>query len=454
MECMGIILAAGEGTRMKSSLPKVMHRAAGAPLARWVLEAAKPVVSGKCVLVYGSGGDTVREYFGEEVIFALQNVRLGSGHAVMCAAERLEGKEGYVMILAGDMPLITTQTLENLKNTATGQNLDAAILSSIAPDPTGYGRIIRDEAGNVTKIVEEKDADAAQKKIQEVNSSVYCFKIPVLLDCLSRIKPVNAQGEYYLTDCIELISAAGGRVRAVVAPDADECAGVNNRVQLAAVSKILRQKILENLMMSGVTIVDPDNTYIDPEVKIGADSIVYPGVTLEGKCEIGADVTLYPGSRIKDSVIGDGTTVQNSVVLESRVGKKTTVGPYAYLRPHSDIGNNCRIGDFVETKNSQIKDGAKVSHLSYIGDGYIGENCNIGCGVVFVNYDGAKKYRTVVQRDVFVGCNANLVAPVEIGQGAYIAAGSTVTEDVPEDALCIARARQVVKTEWIRKKKE
>lgn len=454
MECTGIILAAGEGTRMKSSLPKVMHRAAGAPLARWVLEAAKPVISGKCILVYGSGGDMVMDYFGDEVNYALQNVRLGSGHAVMCAAEHLEGREGYVMILAGDMPLITTETLENLKNTAVSQNLDAVILSSIAPDPTGYGRIIRDAAGNVTKIVEEKDADTEQKKIREVNSSVYCIKIPVLLDCLSRIKPVNAQGEYYLTDCIELVSAAGGRMQAVITPDANECAGVNNRVQLAQVSKILRQKILENLMLSGVTIMDPDNTYIDPEVKIGMDSIVYPGVTLEGKCEIGSGVTLYPGSRIKESVIGDGSTVQNSVILESRVGNKTTVGPYAYLRPHSDIGSNCRVGDFVEVKNSEIRDGAKVSHLSYIGDGYIGERSNIGCGVVFVNYDGAKKYRTVVQSDVFVGCNANLVAPVEIGKGAYIAAGSTVTEDVPEDTLCIARARQVVKTEWKRKKKE
>jgi bifunctional UDP-N-acetylglucosamine pyrophosphorylase/glucosamine-1-phosphate N-acetyltransferase len=439
---------------MKSSLPKVMHKAAGVPLARWAVEAAKPVVTGKCVLVTGSGAELVKEYFGDTVEYAPQEVRLGSGHAVMCAAGHLEGRDGYALIMAGDMPLITAVTLQSLKDKAEKENLDAVILSSIADDPAGYGRILRDENGDVIKIVEHKDADAQQRNIKEVNASVYCFKIPALLDCLSRIRPVNAQGEYYLTDCVELIHAAGGRMQAVITADSNECAGVNNRVQLAAVSRLLRQRINEKLMLDGVTLVDPDNTYIDPQVKIGMDTTVYPGVTLEGDCEIGCGVTLYPGSRIKDSFIDDGTTVQNSVVLESRIGKKTTIGPYAYIRPHCDIGNGCRIGDFVETKNAQIKDGAKVSHLSYIGDGYIGENSNIGCGVVFVNYDGAKKYRTVVQRDVFVGCNANLVAPVEIGAGAYVAAGSTVTEDVPENTLCIARARQVIKTGWERKKKE
>lgn len=454
MNCIGLILGAGEGTRMKSELPKVMHKAAGHPLIKWVLEAAKPVVSGKCVVVYGSGGDMLQDYIGNEVEFALQSQRLGSGHAVICASERLEGKQGYVLVLAGDMPLITSDTLRALKETAVNNHLDACILSSIADDPTGYGRIIRDKNGAVIKITEEKDAAAEQKKIKEINSGIYCFKISALLGSLSFLKPVNAQGEYYLTDCIESIHALGGCVDAMLTEDKEECLGVNNRVQLAYASKILRQRVLNKLMLNGVTIIDPENTYIDEGVMIGMDTIVYPGVMLEGKCEIGKGVMLYPGSRVKDSRIGDGTQVQNSVIIESRIGKNTTVGPYAYLRPNSDIGDNCRIGDFVEVKNSEIKDGAKVPHLSYIGDGYIGEKTNIGCGTIFVNYDGVKKYRTVVQKDVFVGCNSNLVAPVEIGQGAYIAAGSTVTEDVPESALCIARSRQVIKTDWKNKKKK
>lgn len=454
MNCIGLILGAGEGTRMKSELPKVMHKAAGNTLIKWVLEAVKPVVSQKCIVVYGSGGDILKEYLDGEAEFVMQSVRLGSGHAVMCATEKLEGKEGYVLVLAGDMPLITTKTLQALKEAALKHNVDACILSSIADDPSGYGRIIRDKDGSVIKITEDKDATAEQKKIKEINSGIYCFKISSLLGCLSCLKPVNAQGEYYLTDCIEYIHASGGRVDAILTEDKEECSGVNNRVQLAYVAKILRQRILKKLMLNGVTIIDPDNTYIDAEVLVGMDTVVYPGVMLEGKCEIGKGVMLYPGSRIKDSIIGDGTQVQNSVIIESRIGKNTTVGPYAYLRPNSDIGDNCRIGDFVEVKNSEIKDGAKVPHLSYIGDGYIGEKTNIGCGTVFVNYDGVKKYRTVVQKDVFVGCNSNLVAPVEIGHGAYIAAGSTVTEDVPENTLCIARSRQVIKTDWKNKKRK
>ena len=297
--CYGLILAAGEGTRMKSGLPKVMHEAAGYPLAKWVLVAAKPVVAGKCILVYGSGSDAVKSYFKEEVEYALQSVRLGSGHAVMCAAPLLEEKEGYVLVIAGDMPLITAETLKTLRDTATGGGYDAVILSSIAEDPFGYGRIIRGGDGSVLKIVEHKDATEEERGIREVNSSVYCFNIKTLLGCLDRIKPVNAQGEYYLTDCIELIAAGGGKVQAVVAGDASECAGVNDRSQLAAVSKALRRRINERHMAEGVTMIDPDNTYIGAEVTIGADTTVYPNVVLEGATAIGPAARFIPAAALR-----------------------------------------------------------------------------------------------------------------------------------------------------------
>ena len=267
------------------------------------------------------------------------------------------------------------------------------------------------------------------------------------------MKNDNVQGEYYLTDCVAYIAEKGHRVEALVCDDASECMGVNDRVQLAAAGKQLKQRINTALMKDGVTIIDPDNTYIDASVKIGADTVVYPGVVLEGNTVIGEGTKLYPGSRILDSTIGDNTTVQNSVILNAQVGNKTTIGPYAYLRPGSVIGNGCRVGDFVEVKNADIKDGAKVSHLSYIGDGEIGEKSNIGCGVVFVNYDGQKKNKTIVGKNAFVGCNANLVAPVTIHDGAYVAAGSTVTRDVEADALCVARSRQRVIEGWAKKRR-
>lgn len=450
-DCISVILAAGEGKRMRSSAPKVLHQAAGRPLAQWVTEAAQQATGKPPVLVIGAGAQQIRDFFGESAAYAVQSEQLGTGHAVMAAKEYLKG-DGFALVTAGDMPLLRAKTLKRVVETAQQNRLGVCVLSAVLPDPTGYGRVIR-EGGSVQCIVEHRDATEAQRAVCEVNTSVYCFHIPVLLEALGALSNQNDQGEYYLTDCVEYIARKGYGAQAVVCADAQECLGVNDRAQLAAAAKVLRRRINTALMEQGVTMIDPDTVYIGAGVQVGRDAVIYPGVTLEGDTVIDEEAILYPGSRIENSFIGRGTKVQNSVILESRVGEHSTIGPYAYLRPGSEVGNGCRVGDFVEVKNAQIHDGAKVSHLSYIGDGEIGEKTNIGCGVVFVNYDGKQKSRTVVGSNVFVGCNANLVAPVTIGDGAYIAAGSTVTDDVEGDALCIARSRQTVIPGWAKKRR-
>ena len=448
-----IVLAAGEGKRMKSNTPKILHKAAGKALSEWVVDAAAEATDQPPVLVIGKNADMVKDYFGERVRYAVQSEPLGSGHAVMAASEYLTG-DGYVIVVAGDMPLIQAQTLTRLAQTAADQALGACLLTATVDDATGYGRVIRGEDGGVKRIVEHRDATEEQKAIREINLSVYCFDTALLRKALASLKPNNVQGEYYLTDCIEYISSSGKRIEAVSCVSADEWMGVNDRVQLADAAKKLRRRINNELMLSGVTMFDPDSTYIEASVTVEQDVTIYPGVTLEGTTVIKQGAVLYPGSRIANSTIGAGTTVQNSVVLSATVGDNSTIGPYAYLRPGSLIGNGCRVGDFVEVKNAHIKDGAKVSHLSYIGDGEIGEKSNIGCGVVFVNYDGKKKSKTIVGKNAFIGCNANLVAPVTIGDGAYVAAGSTVTKDVEEDALCVARSRQSVIEGWAKRRRD
>lgn len=448
-----IVLAAGEGKRMKSNTPKILHKAAGKALCEWVVDAAAEATGETPVLVVGKAADTVKDYFGARVHYALQSEPLGSGHAVMSASDYLEG-DGYVIIVAGDMPLIRSETLKRLAEVTASRGLGASLLTATVGDATGYGRILRGENGGVMRIVEHRDATDEQKAIREINLSIYCFDRALLRDSLKTLQPNNVQGEYYLTDCIAYISGEGHFIEAVACLDDDEWMGVNDRSQLADAAKKLRCRINRELMLSGVTLIDPDAVYIDASVTVEPDVSIYPGVTLEGKTVIKTGAMLYPGSRIANSTIGAGTSVQNSVIIDSAVGDESTIGPYAYLRPHSVVGNGCRVGDFVEIKNAQIKDGAKVSHLTYVGDGEIGEKTNIGCGVVFVNYDGKKKSRTVVGKNAFIGCNVNLVAPVTIGDGAYVAAGSTVTKNVEEDALCVARSRQTNIEGWAKRRRE
>lgn len=449
--CYGIILAAGEGKRMKSKLPKVLHKVCGKPMIDHIIEAMNGANVNDLIVVVGHKAEIVSKHLDNKVSTAFQEKQLGTGHAVMCCEDFLKDKEGTVIILAGDAPLITSETISRVFDYHVKNGYSATILTADAEDPTGLGRIIRNEQGDIERIVEHKDATEDERNIKEVNSANYCFDIQELLKALKRIDNDNAQGEYYLTDTIEIIKNSGKKVGAYKT-DFVEFMAVNSRVQLQEAGYAMNIRTMKKLMDEGVTIINPNNTYIDADAKIGIDTVIYPGTIIEGKCIIGEDCIIGPNSRIVKSEIGNGVEIQNSVVLESAVGDETHVGPFAYIRPESVIGKKVKIGDFVEIKKSSIGDGTKVSHLTYIGDAEVGEKCNFGCGTVFVNYDGSKKYKTKIGNHAFIGCNCNLIAPIEIGDNAYLAAGSTITDNVPDGSLAIARERQVNKDGWVDKR--
>lgn len=447
-----IILAAGEGTRMKSKTPKVLHKVAGLSLVEHVMQAANQVGSDKLVVVVGSGKEQVEAYLKDSgAIFIHQAERLGSGHAVMVCEEVIEANED-VLILCGDTPLIQAKTLERLLEVHRNEGNACTVLTAELENPFGYGRIVRDKSGQVLKITEEKDADLATKAIKEINSGMYCFKGEVLKTYLSQLTNQNAQGEYYLTDMLGLLNGAGYKVGSAVVSDFDDLRGVNSRLQLAESETILRKRINDYWMSEGVTFIDPMTTYIESGVSIGRDCILYPGTSLRGKCVIGEDCVLGPNAHLENVTLGCGVSVKESTLTDSSIDDKTTVGPYAYVRPGSQIGKDVKVGDFVEIKNAKIGDGTKISHLTYVGDAEVGSGVNLGCGVVFVNYDGVNKFKTVVEDDCFVGCNVNLISPVKVGKGAYVAAGSTITKDVPEGALGVARERQTNIEGWVARK--
>ncbi|KAE9636198.1 MAG: bifunctional UDP-N-acetylglucosamine pyrophosphorylase / glucosamine-phosphate N-acetyltransferase [Epulopiscium sp.] len=446
-----VILAAGEGTRMNSKKSKVLHKMLGKSLIEHVMDAAKYAGSQKICLVIGHKGEEVREAIGDSVEYAVQKERLGTGHAVMQADSFIE-EEGDILVLYGDTPLITGETLKNMIETHRKEKNGVTILSAIVEDPTGYGRIIRDEAGNFIKIVEHKDASEEELKVREINGGMYCFQARLLKEALKELTNHNVQGEYYLTDTLHIILSKGYRVNAMIVKDSTEILGVNSRAQLSEVTQILKRRINKKFMDEGVTIIDPESTYIEPDVSIGIDTIIYPGSIIQGKTVIGEDCVIGPNARIDNAKIGNDVSIESSVILESEIGSNTTVGPFAYIRPNSKIGSHIKIGDFVEVKNSTIGNNTKVSHLTYIGDADVGENVNFGCGTVVVNYDGHKKHRTVIEDEAFIGCNTNLVSPVTIHKEAFIAAGSTITENVPARALGIARARQVNKENWVERR--
>ncbi len=454
MEKCAVILAAGKGTRMKSELPKVVHKVCGKEMVNHVIDNIKKANIEDINVIIGNEAEKVKKVSeNREVTYSVQDKQLGTGHAVMCAKEFLKNKEGYVAIFTGDAPLIQKSSIEKLMKFAEDGEFDGVVLTALLENPFGYGRIIRDEIGEVNKIVEHKDCSKEELKVNEINSGMYCFKIKRLLESLDKISNDNSQGEYYLPDVIKIIKSEKGSIGAISIPF-DEIIGVNSRVQLAQAEKIMRERINDMHMDNGVTMIDPQSTYIDSEVIIEGDVVVYPGNVLQGETIIKAGTILYPNSRIENSVIGKDVTIQCSVILDSSVGDDTTVGPYAYIRPESKIGNKARIGDFVEIKKSTIGDGTKVSHLTYIGDAEVGSNCNFGCGTVVVNYDGVKKSKTVIKDNVFIGCNTNLVAPVVVEENSYTAAGSTITSKVPKDALAIARSKQVNKEGWVSRKRK
>lgn len=446
-----IILAAGKGTRMKSDIPKALHKVAGKSMLEWVVKSSM-IVDKKPIVVTSKDIDAIKDLLGDRVDYAIQHEQKGTGHAVMIA-EDFFPDEGYVVIVLGDMALLCSRSIKNLVDTTIKNNWKGALLTADAKNPTGYGRIIRDENKKVIAIVEHRDATDMQLKIKEINTGVMCFEVKSLKDVLGKIKNNNSQGEYYLTDAIKIMVETG-RPMGAVKCDIEESLGINDRVQLHDAGKIMRLRINHEHMNKGVTIIDAENTYISDECKIGNDCTIYPGNVLEGKCIIGENTILYPNNHITNSTIGKNCELRISTLIDAKIGNYNTVGPNAYLRPNTVIGNHCRIGDFVEIKNSNISDGTKISHLTYVGDADLGENINIGCGVVFVNYDGNAKYRSKVGNNAFIGCNTNIISPVIIGEGSYIAAGSTITKKVPKDALAIARCRQTIKEDWAKKHRE
>ncbi|CAB1254745.1 bifunctional UDP-N-acetylglucosamine diphosphorylase/glucosamine-1-phosphate N-acetyltransferase GlmU [Clostridium sp. MT-14] len=447
-----IILAAGKGKRMKSSIPKVLHRVCGTEMVNIVIDVVKKAQIEDIDVVIGRGAEQVKEATkSRNVKYSFQNKQLGTGHAVLCASDFLKDKEGTAVIFTGDSPLIEEDVIEDMLNFHNKGRYKATILTSIVKDPNGYGRIIREKNGEVLKIIEHKDCSLEELKVNEINSGMYCFDIKELVESLNKLHNNNVQGEYYLTDVIEILKNKGERIGALPV-SFEEIMGVNSRVQLSEAEKVMRNRINNVHMENGITLIDPNTTYIGLDVRIGKDTIIYPGNVIQGNTVIGENCILYPNSRIKDSVIENNVTIQSSVILESKVGENVTVGPFAYIRPESVIGNSVRIGDFVEIKKSIIGDKTKVSHLTYIGDAEVGNECNFGCGTVVVNYDGKVKNKTLIGDNSFIGCNTNLVSPVKVNNNTYIAAGSTITDEVPEGSLAIARAKQVNKKGWVYKK--
>lgn len=454
-----IILAAGKGTRMKSRIPKVLHPVSGLPMLAYPIKVLKGLKAGKVVVVIGHGAESVQAAFestGAE--FVLQKEQLGTGHAVMCALKGLKGFKGDILILSGDVPLITAETVKALLTLHKGRGGKRPVLSLVTmllDDPKGYGRIVRDERGAVERIVEEKDCSIPQKEINEVNSGLYLVDSGFLSDNIRKLGNANAQGEYYLPDLVELAVKAGEKVKALTHMHPSEVMGINNRVELARADRLMRLRNAESLMLSGVTVMDPETTYIDSTVKIGMDSTIYPGVHITGSTVIGEDCVIEENSKVTGSVIGDRTVIKsNSIVEDSSVGRDAVIGPFARLRPGNSIGDKVRVGNFVEVKKTTIGTGSKANHLSYLGDSVIGAQVNIGAGTITCNYDGTSKHTTVIEDGAFIGSDTQLVAPVTIGKGAYVGSGTTVTRDVPPESLVITRAGEKVVEGWARRKRK
>lgn len=447
MSVSALILAAGEGTRMKSATPKVAHQILGVPIVRWVVDAARAAGCDRIIAVTGHRADAVESLL-EDVTCVRQEEQLGTGHAVMCARDALAGHDGSVVVLAGDTPLLNPDTISGLVAMRESSGSAVTVLTAHMPDPTGYGRIVRDRDGNVARIVEDKDCTPEQRRITEINTGTYCFDLGVLFAHLDRLGTANAQGEYYLTDIIGVFNSEGLTVSAMVTDDPLETLGINSRAQLAEASRVMQHRINRYWMAEGVTMTDPSLVWIGPDVELGRDVELLPMTFLMGTTRVGEGALIGPNSRVTDSTIAENAVVDSSIVISAVVGPSASVGPVAYLRPGAVLEEGAKAGTSVEIKNSVVGVGSKVPHLSYIGDTTIGAGVNVGAGSITCNYDGVSKHATVIEDGAFVGSDTMLVAPVRIGSGASTGAGSTITRDVPPGTLAIERSEQRVVEGW------
>ncbi len=441
-----VILAAGKGTRMKSELPKVMHQLAGQPLIDHVLDKVEKLEIKEVLTIVGHGRDIVTKHIADRSEVAIQEEQLGTGHALMQAAPRLK-EDSCILVLSGDQPLLSLNTLRSLLEWHLASGSAATVLTARMDDPCGYGRIVKKD-GIFQSIVEEKDADSSQKEIKEINTGTYCFQGASLKSGLQIITPKNAQGEYYLTDIFDNLISAGHKIETFCTQDNREALGINNRLQLAEAEDIFYDQIRKYWLMEGVTIVNPSSVLIDAQVKISKDVIIHPFTIIKGRTTIKEGAKIGPGVTLENCNCLKGCQIENSVARDAVVGENCVIGPYAYLRPGTVLAKGAKVGDFVEIKNSFIGEGSKVPHLSYIGDSTLGKNVNIGAGTITCNYDGKNKHRTVIGDNAFIGSNTNFVAPVEIGKNTVIGAGSTITRDVPDNALAIERAQQKIINNW------
>ncbi|MBF7104808.1 bifunctional UDP-N-acetylglucosamine diphosphorylase/glucosamine-1-phosphate N-acetyltransferase GlmU [Pediococcus pentosaceus] len=451
MEKNTIILAAGQGTRMKSKLYKVLHQVCGKAMVDHMLTQVEKTNMDHIVTIVGHGAEKVRELLGDRTEYAIQEQQLGTGHAVLQAEKILGDKDGMTMIVSGDTPLFTAKTFENLFEYHRQKGAAATILTARTENPFSYGRIVRNEVGVVSKIVEQKDATTEEAEIKEINTGVYCFDNQKLFAALHQVKNDNAQGEYYLPDVIGIMKDAGEIVAAYEMADFSESMGVNDRLALSKATKVMQRRINEEHMVNGVTIIDPENTYIDYGVEIGPDTIIEPGVQIQGNTKIGSSSVIGAHSKIVDSTIGDRVTVTSSQIESAIMHDDSNIGPHSHLRPQAEIGEFAHVGNYCEVKNAKLGARTKMGHLSYVGDADFGTDINIGCGVVFVNYDGMNKHHSTVGDYAFIGSNSNIVAPVTIADHSYVAAGSTITNDVNKFEMGIARGRQVNKEGYFKK---
>ena len=451
-----IVLAAGIGKRMKSDTPKVLHPVLGQPMLKYVVDAVSKLSPKRVAVVVGHGAVEVEKALdSKDISCVTQTEQLGTGHAANCANTALKSFKGDILILNGDFPLITSSTLKKFVTEHKKKKVDVSILTALVDDPTGYGRIKRDEGNNVLGIVEEKDASKEERFIDEINSGTYCVKSSFLWNALNKVNTSNKQKEYYLTDIVEVAYQNSLKINGSIVLDSDEIMGVNDRLDLSLVESILKWRTNESLMKSGVTLIDPETTYISPEVKVGRDTTIYPNTHIYGYSQIGHNCIIGPSTWIENSKLGNGITIKSSCyITEALIKNNVSIGPFAHIRPEAEIMDNAKIGNFVEIKKSKIGKGSKVSHLSYIGDTMMGKDVNIGAGTITCNYDGVNKHKTTIEDNVFIGSDTMLVAPISIGKGSTTGAGSTISKDVPSDSLAIGRARQTNIKDWKRKPKK